>query len=66
MTKFPIDEENICLKCKWGITPEKLRYQPWGNDHYVTYCVCVLGSAQGKNTGHRKTCREFVDEGEEK
>ena len=62
-TQFPTDEENVCLKCKWGITPQTLRYQPWGNDHYVTYCVCALRSIRGRNTGHRKKCAEFEKDG---
>lgn len=56
---IPPDEENICLKCAYGIYNEGNKIKPDGYAYYYTMCGCLL-CLKGKNMGHRKTCRNFL------
>lgn len=57
-TIVPPDEQNICLKCKYGIV-RLSKTKPCGYDYYYTDCDCWIGYI-GKNIGHRKTCSRFI------
>ena len=55
----PPDEQNICLKCKYGIVGSS-KTKPEGYDYFYTDCDCWLWHRNGKNVGHRRTCNRFV------
>lgn len=61
---IPTDEQNICLKCKYGIA-KSYKIQPKGYDYDYTECECWLWLRNSKNAGHRRTCNRFVSKEEE-
>lgn len=56
--KIPRDEDNICLKCKNAIIYKEIKEKPSGYSYWYTMCICFLRN-NGKNAGHRKTCKRF-------
>lgn len=52
------DEDNICLKCRYGVI-YKAKIQPRDCSWAYTMCSCYLHYL-GKNSGYRKTCKYFV------
>lgn len=61
---IPTDEQNICLKCAYGIYTEDHKIKPDGYDYFYTMCGCRI-CTNGKNVGHRRNCNRFL-ESEEK
>lgn len=55
----PPDEQNICLKCQYGIV-KGYKIQPKGYNYDYTECECWLWLRNSKNAGHRRTCNKFV------